>query len=885
MLKRFNGWFWSVAGVVFALRYRIHVEGAEALKQLQGPVLVLPNHPAYVDPALLTSQVRLHRPLRPLVFSDSFRAPLLRPLFTIMRAIEVPDLSQPSQAARQQGFQLIDEITQLIDNGECLLIYPSGRIQRGNQEIVGATRSAFELISGRPDVNVVLVRTRGVWGSSFSCAATGALPKLSRTIVKNLCWAAASLFVFLPKRDVRIQLHVVGPKELPLDNRLAFNAYLERWYNADGGEQPHFVRYHHWFGPKQASFQAAPRQTEVDVAHISSTTIETVNGLVEQQLKHSLSSSTDSGAIDASTTLESLGLDSLDRMDVSLAIERRFGFSSPVVAERLGELWAMAEGQGSHIQSVKTTLPPAWFDYQGTAAAPQVEGQTLGEAFVRCALAHLDQPIANDAISGMLTQRRMLIGARLLAQQFSQLPDKHVGLLLPASVAADIAFFALQLANKIPVMLNWTTGPHSINHALQQTAVKHVVTSRRLVDRLGLELPETELLFMEDLKGKMGRTEAVRELLRTYLSPASLLRQAQGPTADETAVFLFTSGSESAPKTVPLTHRNLLVNLRAGLLAFDAHTHDSLLGFLPPFHSFGLLSNVLLTHLAGIRCTRFADPTDVQGLRRLIRDCRPSLLFTTPTLFERILSISGPGDVQSLRRVVTGAEKCPERLLDLCAQVAPETVVLEGYGITECSPVISLNRFAARKRGTAGQPVEHVEVKVIDVETEQVLECQQTGMLVVSGPSIFGGYYRYDGPAPFIQLDGRPWYKTGDLVCLDDDGFIHFRGRLKRFLKAGGEMISLPGLEEPFAKIYPSGEHGPQVAVEGIECDGARHIVLFTTFEISQPAANRILLEAGLRGVMRIDQVRQLELIPLLGTGKVDYRQLRQMINSAEAIV
>ena len=885
MLARCNHWFWSVCRIVFRLRYRIELTGAEELKNLRGPVLVLPNHPAYVDPALLTSQLRLHRPLRPLVFSASFRAPLLRRLFAIMRAIEVPDLSQHSPAARQQGIELIDEIARRIDNGECLLIYPSGRIQRGNQEIVGATRSAFELISRRPEVNVVLVRTRGVWGSSFSCAATGALPHLPRTLVRNMLWAAASLFVFLPKRNVTLEVQLVRPGQLPLDNRLAFNAYLEQWYNADGGEEPQFVRYHHWFGPRQGNFRVATQHTPLDIIDISPATREAVNELLEAQLKRPLEASICNGVTDGLTTLESLGLDSLDRMDVSLALERQFGHSSPNVAERIGELWAIAEGKGSQTQSAKTTLPETWFQFPAQQTAPKVEGQTLGEAFLRRALANLNQPIVNDQVSGMLTHRRMLIAARLLAKQFALLPEKHIGILLPASVAADIVFFALQLANKIPVMLNWTTGSHNISHALLQTSVQHVVTARRLMDRLDLELPGTELVFMEDLKLKIRRFDAVGELLRTYSFPGSIVQKFNAPSPDETAVFLFTSGSESAPKTVPLTHRNLLVNLRAGLLAFDAHTHDSLLGFLPPFHSFGLLANVLLVHLAGIRCTRFADPTDVQALRGIIRDCQPSLLFTTPTLFERILSVSGPQDMSSLRRVVTGAEKCPERLFELCQRVAPETTILEGYGITECSPVISINRVAATKRGTAGQPIEQVVVKVIDVDTQAVLECNQTGMLVVSGPSIFAGYYQHAGSSPFIQLDGRSWYKTGDLVYLDEEGFIHFRGRLKRFLKAGGEMISLPALEEPFSKLFPGSEQGPRVAVEGIEGDVSRRIVLFTCFELTHHDANRILLDAGFRGVMRIDEVRQLDSIPLLGTGKVDYRQLREMINSAGLLV
>lgn len=501
MFTRCNRWFWSVCWLVFRPRYRVSVDGAEKLKQLQGPVLVLPNHPAYIDPALLTSELRLQRPLRPLVFSDSFRSPLLRPLFAIMRAIEVPDLSQHSQAARQKGFALIDEITQRIDQGECLLIYPSGRIQRGNQEIVGATRSAFELISRRPNVNVVLVRsTRGVWGSSFSCAATGSLPNFPRTCLRGLLWGAASLFIFLPKRHVTIEIHVVDAKQLPLDDRLAFNAYLEQWYNADDGEQPTFVRYQRWFGPRQGVFHHQPKQASPDICDIAPGAISEVNQLLESHLNRPLDELHNSGGINAETTLESLGLDSLDRMDVSLAVERQFGNACTTVPERIGQLWAMAQGLGSNSPSKITTLPKAWFQYPAEKTAPLVEGETLGEAFVLRAIQNLNQPIVNDQYSGMLNHRRMLVATRLLAKQFANLPDKHVGVLLPASVAADIVFFALQLADKVPVLLNWTTGPKQLSHAVQQTSVKHVVTSRGLIDRLGVQLPETELLMMEDLK-------------------------------------------------------------------------------------------------------------------------------------------------------------------------------------------------------------------------------------------------------------------------------------------------------------------------------------------------------------------------------------------------
>jgi long-chain-fatty-acid--[acyl-carrier-protein] ligase len=210
--------------------------------------------------------------------------------------------------------------------------------------------------------------------------------------------------------------------------------------------------------------------------------------------------------------------------------------------------------------------------------------------------------------------------------------------------------------------------------------------------------------------------------------------------------------------------------------------------------------------------------------------------------------------------------------------MAPQAIILEGYGITECSPVVSGNRPGHIRPGTVGQAIEGVEVLVVDPESKQPLPVNATGLLLVRGPTIFHGYLNYDGPDPFIEVAGQRWYVTGDLVQLDDERFIHFRGRLKRFLKAGGEMISLPALEEPFNELYPPSEKGPQVAVEGIETPGGRWIVLFSTCEIPLRQANAILAEAGFRGVMRIDEAICLDPIPVLGTGKTDYKVLRGIV-------
>jgi long-chain-fatty-acid--[acyl-carrier-protein] ligase len=232
----------------------------------------------------------------------------------------------------------------------------------------------------------------------------------------------------------------------------------------------------------------------------------------------------------------------------------------------------------------------------------------------------------------------------------------------------------------------------------------------------------------------------------------------------------------------------------------------------------------------------------------------------------------------SLRLIVVGAEKCPPSVRQRCAELAPSATLLEGYGITECSPVVSANRVGANRPGTLGKPFPNVEVMVVDLETDQPVSANKLGMLLVSGPTIFPGYIAYEGPSPFQERDGKRWYVTGDLAHIDDEGFIHFDGRLKRFLKAGGEMISLPALEEPFVRLHPPTKDGPRVAVEGVETEAGRRIVLFTTEPMNLRDANARLMEEGFRGVMRLDEVRQVELIPVLGTGKTDYKALRAMI-------
>jgi len=866
--------FWTLARWLLRLRYRVRVTGLESLAELEGPTLVMPNHPGYIDPPLVLSHVRLGGPIRPMVYGGTYRNPVLYPMMRLVDALEVPDLAEQSKSAQERTLETIDAIVAGLQRGENFLVYPSGRIQRGNREVIGAARAAAEILARAPEANVVLVRTEGVWGSMYTFARTGRHPNLGQCALRSIGWMAANLLLFAPRREVRITIEVRPRDSLPGVDRDQLNRFLEDWYNQQEPKEPVYVPYHRLFGRRSFSFPDLESGAEIELDKIRPKTRDAVNEMIAEHLGETLNPE----EMVASATLDQLGLDSLERMELALAIEDRFGFRSDRVGGTLGELWALAEGVATGSAEEDEAAPAAW-SKQGPAEGPaEPLAETLAEAFVRRALANPDDVAVADRIAGVLAYRRLLVGCSLLGRRFAKLPGDAVGVLLPASAAAQMSFFGIHLAGKLPVMMNWTTGPANLAHAVRTLGIRHVVTSRRVIDRLRIEVEGAEYVFLEDLRKEMGKMELLAAMLGTYLNPRGILRTAPRPDPDDPAVVLFTSGSESTPKAVPLTHRNLLSNCRAALVASGFTRSDVILGALPPFHSFGLLGNLIAPAVAGIRVVFHPDPTDARGLVRTTAKYGATVLITTPTFLGYIFAAATSEDLESLRIIVTGAEKCPEALFERSAELAPTAVVLEGYGITECSPVVSGNRIGKSKSGTVGQPMDGVEVRVVDPDTGRPLSSGQTGMLLVRGPSVFPGYLNHDGPDPFVELESHRWYKTGDLVMLDDEQFIHFRGRLKRFLKAGGEMISLPALEEPLTRRFPPTEDGPQVAVEGVERPDGAHVVLFSTHDVPLREANKILAEAGFRGVMRLHQSRRIEAIPVLGTGKTDYKVLRRMV-------
>ncbi|MDA8192267.1 MAG: AMP-binding protein, partial [Gammaproteobacteria bacterium] len=311
----------------------------------------------------------------------------------------------------------------------------------------------------------------------------------------------------------------------------------------------------------------------------------------------------------------------------------------------------------------------------------------------------------------------------------------------------------------------------------------------------------------------------------------------------------------------------------------DRSQWRSLLGILPPFHSFGLTGTMLLPLLSGIRVVHHPDPNAVAVLSKIIAEYRPTLLPSTPTFIANIVRASGPNDLRSLRICVTGAEKCPSEVYEAVRKSCPQAVILEGYGITECSPILAVMREDDVQPGTVGKPMPSVVTAIADIDSHQRVEVGGTGMLLVRGPSIFGGYLHDTGPSPFEVFDGETWYRTGDLVKADTQNRVTFMGRLTRFAKIGGEMVSLPAIEAVLSRRYALPEDTvPCLAVVPTPNDVHPELVLWTSRPLERAQVNRTIQQGGLSGLHNIRIVREIAQIPLLGSGKIDYRTLAQLL-------
>jgi long-chain-fatty-acid--[acyl-carrier-protein] ligase len=864
----------TIAKLVLSLRYRIRLIGLDkiAAKGKTG-IVFLPNHPALIDPVIMYTY--LHGPFAPHGFGDQDQVNrfLIRTFARRWGVRTVPSIAAYGPAAKAEVEKVLDETIEGLKQGQNLVLWPAGRIYHSYKESLGANSAVEKILRNCPNVRIVLVRTRGLWGSRFGWAS-GSEPLVMPILLKGVLQLLASFIFFAPRRKVTIEFY--EPEDLPRDaDRNTFNRFLEDFYNADA--QPNtYVPYTIWEkGGTRVVPEPKPPTLQADYSSVPTATRQIVLKYLSGRSGIQNLKETDRLAAD-------LGMDSLARTDLLLWLEKEFGFSQPDAdaMTTIGDV--MMAACGRFVYLTPTSVKPVaagWFKSAASRRASLPPGETLIEVFLNQAVRQPSRVIVADQTVGAKSYRDIIIACLALRQHIRQLEGDYLGIMLPASVAADVAYLTTLFAGKVPVMVNWTAGPRNILASLDAVGVKHILTAKPLVDRIALQgidlsVISSRFCFLEQFREKITHRQKLTAWLTAHFSWSSLRKT----RVSETAVILFTSGSETLPKAVPLTHSNLIANLRDVLSVIKLYETDRLIGFLPPFHSFGLTVTMLLPLLAGLEVVYHPNPTEADTLAKIIDAYKVTLLLGTPTFVAGILRVADDKQLATLRFAVTGADKCTQAIYDSVALKCSQAVILEGYGVTECSPIISLNDENNPQPFSIGKVLPSLEYLLVHPETQKPLTPPATGLLLVHGPSVFAGYLNYSGKLPFIEIEGKQWYSTGDLVCIDQDGLLTFQGRLKRFVKLGGEMISLPAIESVLEAGFPSeSDKGPMLAVEATEAEQPE-LVLFTSRNIDREDANKKIRAAGLSGLHSIRRVVKLDEIPLLGTGKTDYRALKQLL-------
>jgi acyl-[acyl-carrier-protein]-phospholipid O-acyltransferase/long-chain-fatty-acid--[acyl-carrier-protein] ligase len=529
--------------------------------------------------------------------------------------------------------------------------------------------------------------------------------------------------------------------------------------------------------------------------------------------------------------------------------------------------------------------------------------KTLDRAFIRTARRHplrfmmADGRTPKVSFASALT-KTMYIARRLRGQIGEQ---RMVGMLLPPSVGGALTNYALMLLGRIAINLNYTSSSEVIASCAGQCGVDVVITSKAFVERFPNLVIPGRTLYLEDALAAPHISEKLLAMFFAWLIPAFLLRKSLGALPDETvsppagrrkpfavdqlATVIFSSGSTGDPKGVMLTHFNIMSNIQQVSQVFMLDGHDKILGILPFFHSFGFMAALWMPAANGVGVVYHPNPLDAQVIGELVEKYRVTFLIATPTFLQAYMRRCTPESFGSLQYVLVGAEKLPERLA-LAFEDTFGIRPLEGYGCTECSPVVTVNgrdfrapgmRQVGARRGKIGHPLPGVSVKVVDLDTGQPVPPGTAGMLLVKGPNVMRGYLGKPEKTAEVLHDG--WYTTGDVALMEEDGFLTITDRLSRFSKIGGEMVPHIKIEDKLHELAGVTEQVFAVTSLPDEKKGERIVVITTLSDAKLAPVLEKLPGCDLPALWkpRANQFFHVDAIPVLGTGKIDLRGVKAL--------
>lgn len=492
-------------------------------------------------------------------------------------------------------------------------------------------------------------------------------------------------------------------------------------------------------------------------------------------------------------------------------------------------------------------------------------------------------------LTGGQTLMKALVLRRLLERHVLGADEKRVGVLLPPSTGGLVVNAALALMGRVAVNLNYTASEETVNACIEAAGIRHVLTSGKVLDKLGMKLAG-ETVLLESFKDKVTLSDKLAGVVGGYLTPVTMLQRRLGLDAihlDDVVTIIFTSGSTGRPKGVVLTHDNIVSNIRAFESAVHLDRDDVVLGILPFFHAFGYTVTLWAPLILDLAGAYHFNPLDARQVGKLCHETKATILLSTPTFLRSYIKRVDPEEFATLDVVVVGAEKMPIPVAEAFEKrfgVRP----VEGYGATELAPVAAVNIPPTRtrttevdlKEGSIGKPLPSVQARVVDPDTGVELPADTEGMLEVAGPNLMQGYL--DDPEKTAEVVKDGWYVTGDMARIDPDGFIYITGRQSRFSKIGGEMVPHLRVEEEIQEFLAAEDEERQLAVvTGVpdEKKGERLVVLHLPIDKTPDQIIAALRAKGLPNlwIPGADCFLEVEELPLLGSGKLDLKGLAKV--------
>jgi acyl-[acyl-carrier-protein]-phospholipid O-acyltransferase / long-chain-fatty-acid--[acyl-carrier-protein] ligase len=502
--------------------------------------------------------------------------------------------------------------------------------------------------------------------------------------------------------------------------------------------------------------------------------------------------------------------------------------------------------------------------------------RTIVEALIDAARIHGPGWLAvEDPVSGRLTYRRLLQAVAILGAKLMPLAleGRSLGVMLPTSNGAVVTLFAVMSAGRVPAMINFTAGAANILAACRAADLDTILTSRTFVEKARLETlvgnleKQVRIVYLEDIRKTVTLADKLRAL-RAWKKP--LVKR----EPDDWAVILFTSGTEGLPKGVVLSHRNMLANVAQAAARIDFGRQDKLFNVLPMFHSFGLTAGTVLPLVSGVPIYLYPSPLHYRTVPELVYGVCATVLFGTDTFLNGYARVANPYDFRSLRYVLSGAEPVRESTRQIYLEKFGLRV-LEGYGVTETAPVLALNTPMFNKFGTVGRLLPGMTAKLEKVEGVDV-----GGRLYVKGPNVMLGYLKPDRPG-VLEPPPDGWHDTGDIVTIDEQGFITIKGRAKRFAKVGGEMISLAAVEMLAGELWPNNVSA--VAAIADARKGERLILVTDKHGATRAEFMAYARSKHASELMLPAEVVVLDKLPLLGSGKVDLLAVDKFVREQAA--